>query len=150
VTIVLTYIIIPVPTAGAGDVVKHTSGAPISGWSIVEEAWAHLADSLQGSVTSGLTLKVAQQNGLSKTHFSTYSLSTVVRPRLSQNQEQGGERIQVTVLEQLVQYKLLENGTSQREIRTVVERCGEPGPAVKAFSMEALSETGDRHCCCKG
>ncbi len=96
--------------------------------SIVEEAWPVVADSAQrpGDVW------IAVEGGTAKRIVENACLEFLgrrgLRPQLSRRQDQTGERVQITVLEQLIQYRLLENGDSQREVRTVMEIRRTAGP----------------------
>lgn len=89
--------------------------------SIAGEAWSSLADSSLRPgdiwvVVEGGTAKRVVENA-----FLEFLSQRGYRPLLGTRQDQGGERVQVTVLEQTVLYKLLQNGNSEREIRTAME-----------------------------
>ena len=89
--------------------------------SIVEEAWVLLADSLQRSGEIWIAVEGGTAKRIVENAFLDFFVQHGFRPQLGQRQDRSGERIEATVLEQLVQYKLLQNGESQREIRTVLE-----------------------------
>lgn len=101
------------------------SGAPVvlrsQAGSIVEEAWSHLADSLRRDGD----IRVFVEGGSAKRIVENACLEFLgqhgFRAQLVQSPQRGGEVIQVTVLEQSVQYRLLANGQSHREVRTVME-----------------------------
>lgn len=89
--------------------------------SIVEEAWHHLADSAHRSGDIWITVEGGSAKRIVENALLEFLSQHGFRPQLGRQLEGRVEGIQVTVLEQVVQYELLKSGESQREIRTVME-----------------------------
>ena len=137
----------PAQTAGSGALlVLRTQAA-----SIVEEGWPHVADSLLRPGDVWISVEGGSAKRIVENAFLEYLGQHGFRPKLSQQQTSGGERSHVTILEQLVQYKPLENGNSQREIRTAIEmrrtRAGdeqvEYGGPYRRFAVDTVTVRDD-------
>ena len=89
--------------------------------SIIEEGWPQLADSLLRPGNIWLSVEGGSAKRVVENAILEYCAQRGFRPQLSGYQESTGEKIQVTILEQAIQYRPVEDGASQREIRTAVE-----------------------------
>lgn len=89
--------------------------------SVVAEAWTQLADSLHRPGDIWVSVEGGTAKRIIENAWLEFLGRHGFRPQLDRNKERGGEGILITVLDQSVRYKRLENGEYLREIRTALE-----------------------------
>ena len=107
----------PAQTSGPGTLFVLRSQAS----SIVEEAWQQLADSLLRPGDIWISVEGGSAKRIVENAFLQSLGQRGFRPQLHTPQKPAVEGIQVTILDQAVQYRTLGNGASQREVRTAIE-----------------------------